>query len=91
MNKFIKRRQDFVDAHPKITEEHKKIILNGGIYFGMIAAELVASRGEPKTINKAVIDEETREQWYYKATLTNWRGTYVYFLDGMVITWGISQ
>jgi hypothetical protein len=48
------RRQTYVDAHPDLSDEHKKAVLSGDIWPGMSKDELTASEGaglNPRYVN----------------------------------------
>lgn len=78
-----KRRNDFIEKNPNLSQNLRNQIQNGQISIGMTREMAEASWGEPRDINRTVTANMVREQWVYGFT-SNRR--YLYFRNGILDT-----
>ena len=74
------RRRELVEA----------AVLEGNIFIGMTAHEVVQSWGNPAKINKTISSTGAREQWIYRRGKIGY-DQYVYVENGMVATIQTAQ
>ena len=88
-----KRRQEYIQANPKIDNTIKETILNGGIILGMTPSQVVASRGAPFKVNRTTGEYGIHEQWvmfapgYLAQNRKEMEYGYIYFENGKVTSW----
>ena len=79
------QRADFVNAHPKISDEYKQAILHGQIMKGITKDEVRASWGNPCSYCYGTTHNSWGDSWEYNVfgsgSYGAGNGTYVYF-DG---------
>ncbi len=95
-------RNNYIKAHPELSQATKEAILGGSVFVGMTDKEVKASLGPPERVNRTVIGNIANEQWiYYQLTsvpgyddfysLDFNRPIYVYVENGVVIGFQGSQ
>ena len=89
-----KRRKNYVDKHPELSQKIKKAILAGDVLIGMNSEQVIASRGRPHEINKTTTKFGINEQWvmYFSGGPGSYdiKGKeygYIYLEDGKVTSW----
>lgn len=89
--KIEQRRKDYVSSHPQLSQAVKTAILSGDILIGMNSAQVIASRGYPRKVNKTTTKGRIREQWLMaeSSTLIS-KGDeygYIYLVNDKVTGW----
>ena len=79
-------RQEQIEANPGWSDQIKALVAKGRIVQGMTRAQVRASWGPPRDINRSVGEWGTREQWVYGG-LAYSDPRYVYFRDGRCTGW----
>lgn len=88
-----RRRNAYVESHPKAHEKMKETILKGLILIGMTEEEVIASWGFPQKSNRSVNSQGVFKQWCYGLYRTVgyqkilYVHTYAYFQNGKLVSW----
>lgn len=84
----LQRRQEYVNSHPKLSEDTKKCILEGKVAIGMTKDEVVASWGESYSFDKTkfVSSWGTTENWTYGNCVGAGGCTIITFFNGKVLS-----
>lgn len=70
-------------------DERMAAIVCYRIWVGMTRSQLIASLGDPNTVNRSVSGSGQREQWVYRSYY-GYSATYVYVQDGRVTSFQTS-
>ena len=89
-----KRRRNYIDKHPELSQKIKKAILYGDVLIGMNTEQVIASRGRPHKISKTTTRFGVHEQWimYFSGgprsyDLKGQEYGYIYLENGKVTSW----
>lgn len=89
--KIEQRRKDYVSSHPQLSQAVKKAILSGDVLVGMNSAQVIASRGYPRKVNKTTTRSRVREQWIMAESSTiiskGEEYGYIYLVNDRVTGW----
>lgn len=89
--KIEQRRKDYVSSHPQLSRAMKMAILNGDVLIGMNSAQVIASRGYPRKVNKTTTRDKVREQWIMAESSTiiskGEEYGYIYLENDRVTSW----
>ncbi|MEX2639041.1 MAG: hypothetical protein WD266_00045 [Balneolales bacterium] len=77
----VLRRRAFVENNPGIDHQYRIDILKGTVRKGMTREMVMAARGEPLKINRAVTSRKVSEHWVYGSDTNR---VYVFIRDGML-------
>ncbi len=81
----VRRREEYVAAHPDLSTEYRDAILKGTLINGMNEELLVASIGHPKRTQILTVDPVRSEVWIYR------NGIYAYVHQGVLQKWKIHH
>ncbi len=80
------RRNTYIDNHPQLSEFLKKQIFHGAVCIGMTPEQVVASWGNPNSINRTTGAWGVHEQWVYGTYMYGGKVKYLYFENDTLTT-----
>ena len=81
----VRRREEYVEAHPELSSDYRDAVLNGSLINGMDEEVVIASVGHPKRIKILTVEPARSEVWIYR------NGIYAHVHMGILQKWKIHN
>ena len=82
---MVRIREEYVAAHPELSSEYQKAILNGSLVIGMNEEQMAASIGHPKRTQILTVEPVRSEVWIYR------NGIYAHVHMGILQKWKVHH
>jgi hypothetical protein len=82
---FEHRSDECLESNPSWSRDVCERIARGGIWIGMTKEMTLASRGEPKSVERPDGEDPTREEWTYHSARHGLQ--LLHFEDGILTGW----
>ncbi len=82
---IVRRREEYVAAHPDLSSELREAILSGSLINGMNEELMIASIGHPRRTQILTVEPARSEVWIYR------NGIYAHVHQGILQKWKIHH